>query len=131
MVLATVVIHGFGLALLGQALQGAAQTKRSLYNPALSATALVLTLLLVIAIFALHGLEIWLYAALYLGIGAVSDLETSIYFSTISYAGIGYDDRYIDPMWRLVAAIEGVNGFLLLAWSTAFFVAIVSRLGRA
>ncbi|MDH4399727.1 MAG: ion channel [Sphingorhabdus sp.] len=63
----------------------------------------------------------WLYAFLYEGLGAVADLETAMYFSTISYAGIGFDDRYIMPEWRLVAAIEEINGLLLLGWSTAFF----------
>ena len=63
-------------------------------------------------------------------IATISDLETAVYFSTISYAGIGFDDRYIDPAWRLVSAIEVVNGLLLLGWSTAFFVNVVAKLGR-
>lgn len=130
MVFTTVILHGLGLALLGRVLRGEAQVERVLHIPALSARSLFFTLVLVVAIFALHGIEIWLYAALYLLIGAIPNLETAVYYSTISYAGIGYDDRYIDPAWRLVAAIEGINGFLLLAWSMAFFVAIVSRLGR-
>lgn len=86
--------------------------------------------MLVLALAWLHGLEIWSYAFLYEAIGAVSDLETAVYFSTISYAGIGFDDRYIDPAWRLVSAIEGINGLLLLGWSTAFFVTIITRLAR-
>ena len=36
----------------------------------------------------------------------------------------------LDPEWRLVAAIEGVNGIILLGWSTAFFVTGMRRLGR-
>ncbi|MFM5915519.1 MAG: ion channel [Chakrabartia godavariana] len=131
MVFVTVIFHGFGLALLGRALRGEAQVERMHHIPALSLRTVFFTLCLVVAIFVLHGIEIWLYAALYLMIGAIPTLETSVYFSTISYAGIGFDDRYIDPAWRLVAAIEGINGFLLLGWSTAFFVALVSRLGRA
>ena len=70
----------------------------------------------------------WLYAFLYEGLGEVADLETAVYFSTISYAGIGFDDRYIMPEWRLVAAIEGINGLLLLGWGR-LFVTIVARLG--
>ncbi|RJT25265.1 two pore domain potassium channel family protein [Chakrabartia godavariana] len=131
MVFVTVIFHGFGLALLGRALRGEAQVERMHHIPALSLRTVFFTLCLVVAIFVLHGVEIWVYAALYLMIGAIPTLETSVYFSTISYAGIGFDDRYIDPAWRLVAAIEGINGFLLLGWSTAFFVALVSRLGRA
>ena len=30
----------------------------------------------------------------------------------------------------MVAAIEGVNGVVLLGWSTAFFVTVVARMGR-
>lgn len=32
--------------------------------------------------------------------------------------------------WRLVSAIEGVNGILSLGWPTAFFVTTVARLRR-
>ena len=62
--------------------------------------------------------------------GAVGDMASALYFSTISYAAIGYSDVHISPDWRLVGAIEGINGLLLLGWSTAFFVAVVTRLGR-
>jgi len=91
---------------------------------------MLFTIGLVLGLFALHGIEIWIYALFYLGIGAIGNLETAVYFSTISYAGIGYDDRYIAPAWRLVAGIEGINGLLLLGWSTAFFVTMVARLNR-
>ena len=87
------------------------------------------TLLLVLALFALHGAEIWLYAALYVALGAVGNLETAVYFSTIAYGGIGFTDAYIAQGWRLLGAIEGVNGALLIGWSVAFFVTVVARLG--
>lgn len=130
MVLITVIIHGIGLAVLGRLLHGEIREERAHHVPALSLRSLNFTLLLVLALFTLHGVEIWLYAFLFDLTGAVSDLQTSVYFSTISYAGIGYDDRYIDAQWRLVGAIEGINGLLLLGWSTAFFITIVARLGR-
>lgn len=130
MVLITVMMHGLGLALLGRLMQGEIEQERAHHVPTLSARGLGFTLMLVLALAWLHGLEIWSYAFLYEAIGAVSDLETAVYFSTISYAGIGFDDRYIDPAWRLVSAIEGINGLLLLGWSTAFFVTIITRLAR-
>ena len=130
MVLLTVVIHGGGLAILGRMLRGEVQAERAHHVPGLSLRTMGFTLALVLALFVLHGIEIWLYAFLYEGLGAVEDLETAVYFSTISYAGIGFDDRYSAPEWRLVAAIEGIYGLLLLGWSTAFFVAVISRLGR-
>lgn len=131
MVLLTVMMHGLGLALLGRVMSSEVQQERQHHVPALSSRSLGFTLMLVLALVALHGAEIWSYAFLYEAIGAVVDLETAVYFSTISYAGIGFDDRYIDPAWRLVSAIEGINGLLLLGWSTAFFVTVVATLGRA
>jgi hypothetical protein len=130
MVVVTVIIHGGGLALLGRMLRGEVQVEREHHIAQFAPRQMAFTLALVLALFLLHGTEIWLYAFLYEALGAVDTLETAVYFSTISYAGIGFDDRYIEPAWRLVAAIEGINGLLLLGWSTAFFVTIVSRLGR-
>ncbi len=31
-------------------------------------------------------------------------------------------------VWRILGAIEGVNGVILLGWSTAFFVSVVSQI---
>jgi hypothetical protein len=129
-VITTVVIHGYGIALLALALKAELREERAMHLPMLSARALMFTILLVIALFALHGIEIWLYAFLYLSIGAIAGLEIAVYYSTISYAGIGFSDHYIAPSWRLVAGIEGINGLLLLGWSTAFFVTMIARLGK-
>jgi len=130
MVLVTVAVHGAGLVALARFLRTEARAETHSKLPALSWRSLMFTQLLVIALFALHGVEIWLYGLVYVLIGAISDLSTGIYFSTISYAAIGYSDAAIDREWRLVGAIEGINGLLLLGWSTAFFVEVVVRLGR-
>jgi hypothetical protein len=130
MVLVTVAIHGFGLTALAKLLRVEAFEENIRHVPALSFRSLVFTQMLVLALFALHGIEIWLYGFVYVWIGAIGDLSTAVYFSTISYAAIGYTDMHIAPEWRLVGAIEGINGLLLLGWSTAFFVAVVIRPGR-
>ena len=57
-------------------------------------------------------------------------LFRSLYFSTISYAAIGYGDAALPEQWRLLGAIEGINGVILLGWSTAFFVNLLMRLRR-
>lgn len=79
-------------------------------------------------LFVLHAAEIWLYAGLYTAAGALPDFETGLYFSTSSYATMGYGDVVLTRGWRLVGAIEGANGVILLGWSTAFFVSIVQKL---
>lgn len=79
-------------------------------------------------LFFMHAIEIWAYAALYTAFGALPDFESALYFSTSTYATIGYGDVVLAPGWRVLGAIEGANGVILLGWSTAFFVAIVSRI---
>ena len=130
MVLITVGIHGSGIILLSKMLRLESQEEQAHHVPAFSARAFLFMQLLVLALFALHGFEIWLYAIVYVLTGAVGDMASALYFATISYAAIGYSDVHISPDWRLVGAIEGINGLLLLGWSTAFFVAVVTRLGR-
>ena len=129
MVLITVSVHGAGLAVLGRFLRLESRLEIARHVPSLSPRTLGVTLGLVLALFALHGVEIWSYAAFYLFEGVVKDLETAVYFSTTAYGAIGFGDVALGSAWRLVGAIEGINGVLLLGWSTAFFVTVVTRLG--
>lgn len=128
MVLATVIIHGLGLLSLSRWLRVERQEERSAHISPFSLRGLAATLGVVLGLFALHGVEIWLYALVYLEIGALSGLEEAVYFSTITYGTIGYDDEGFHPAWQLVAAIEGINGVLLMGWSTAFFISLAARL---
>jgi len=130
MVIYTVMVHGAGLLVLSRILRLELQEEATRHVPAFSLRSLFFTIALVLGLFVIHAVEIWSYAALYLELGAVSDLRTSVYFSTITYAGIGYDDYALDPAWQILAAIEGVNGVIMLGWSTAFFVTGITRLMR-
>ncbi|MBX7459095.1 two pore domain potassium channel family protein [Qipengyuania sp. 1NDH17] len=130
MVLVTVTIHGLGLVFLSRILRLERMEEREAAISPLSAQGVAVTFGVVLGLFAIHGLEIWLYAVLYHLGGAFPDLHTAVYFSTITYGTIGYDDEGLVRAWQLVAAIEGINGILLLGWSTAFFVALIARLNR-
>jgi voltage-gated potassium channel len=86
---------------------------------------------LVVELFAvlllLHLIQVGLWALLYWWqIGW--DLNTALYFSTTTYATIGYGDVVPPPEWRLVAVMEGLTGVLMLGWSSAMVFAVVARL---
>lgn len=80
------------------------------------------------AILASHGLQIWLWAAIWLGFGAFSELPTALYFSAVTYTTLGYGDIVLDPGIRLFATFSAVCGLLGFGISTAFLVGLVSRL---
>ncbi len=128
MVVACVAIHGFGLFGLNRALRTEAALERLRHIDPLSPRGVVFTLGIVIAMLALHGAEIWLFALVYLGLGAIPNLEAALYFSTISYSTVGYNDTHVLAQWRLVGAFESILGMLQLGWSTAFFFRMLGRI---
>lgn len=128
MVLTTVAIHGVGLFFLRTWVDSVGRHRpHGAFR--LSRKGLMVALV-VLGFYVLHGLEIWLYAVVYVLIGAVESLREGVYFSTISYGAIGYTDMHVRPDWKLVGAIEGINGVLMLGWSTAFFVTTMVRIRR-
>ncbi len=130
MVLLTVCIHAIGLYALSRLLGLEEREEAKEHIHPLSGRGFSATLTVSLGLFVLHGIEIWLYAFLYLIIGSVDGLREAVYFSTITYGAIGYNDAAMAENWRLVSAIEGINGIILIGWSTAFFVTLIARMRR-
>ena len=130
MVMITVSMHAIGLYALSRLLRVEEREEVAEHIHPLSGRGIVNTLTVALGLFVVHGLEIWLYAFVYLAIGAVEGLREAVYFSTITYGAIGYSDAAMAPGWRLVSAIEGINGIILIGWSTAFFVTLIARMRR-
>jgi hypothetical protein len=128
MLVACVVFHGIGLASLNKAMRSEASLERLRDIDPLSPRGALFTLTIVLALIVLHGIEIWAFAALYLGLHAVPNLENALYFSTISYSTVGYNDTHIAQDWRLLGAFESILGMILLGWSTAFFFRMLGRI---
>lgn len=128
MVVLCVAIHGIGLFSLSRLVRTEAAIERLQKIDALSRRGAAFTLSIVLAMLALHGLEIWAFAFVYLLTGAVPGLESALYFSTISYSTVGYNDTHIYSQWRLLGAFESILGMFLLGWSTAFFFRMLGRI---
>lgn len=127
MVAATVTIHFVGLATLMLMIR----QRQPLADPDTRHISLrVLAILFVVfGLFAVHTIEIWLYAMVYyFGLHAFQDFETALYFSTVTFVSLGYGDVILPRDWRLVGAIEAANGVILLGWSTAFLITVIGRL---
>ena len=127
MVLLTVIIHGAGLLWLGRLMEMRERSTGKTRISPLSIEGAIVAVLAALGLLVLHGVEIWLYAILYREIGAVETMRDAVYFSTITYASIGFSDTVVTPEWKLLGALEGINGALLLGWSVAFFVTLMTR----
>ena len=123
MSLATVAIHLTGLAFLVRILR----SHHRLVRPLKSAPLAVL-LIATTSIFVIHTVEIWLYALLYVLLGALRNFEVALYFSTTTYSSVGYGDVLLGEKWRILGAIEGATGLIMIGWSTAFLVSLLGQL---
>jgi voltage-gated potassium channel len=75
----------------------------------------------------LHVLEILLWAGFYRWL-CFPLWESSFYFSTSSYATVGYGDVVLPQAWRTLGPVESILGVLMCGLSASFLFAIVSRL---
>ncbi|MDP1632865.1 MAG: ion channel [Caulobacter sp.] len=125
MVAVTVFVHFWGLILLLRLLGRTGRRLQAHDSPMGQAALLVIV---VFGIFAVHTVEIWLYAIVYMGLGELKTLESALYFSTVTFVSLGFGDVVLAPRWRLLSAIEAANGVILFAWSTAFLFSVTARL---
>jgi len=125
MVAVTVLIHFWGLIVLVRLMGHTGRRLRANDNAIGQAALLVFV---VFGLIGLHTIEIWLYAIVYLELDTLPTLESAVYFSTVTFVALGYGDVVLGKAWRLVSAIEAANGVILIAWSTAFLVAVTARL---
>jgi voltage-gated potassium channel Kch len=126
MIAVTVLVHTTGLVLLTRAITRGVRVLRLHRHPVGKMSAVTMT---VLGLFLLHTIEVWMWALLFLAVGIAAGLEPALYFSTVTFSTIGYGDIVPPQQWRLLAALEGINGFLLIGWSTAYLVAASTRHG--
>ena len=127
LILLMVLVHGVGVVLVTRLLRledSALRAHRLDYRAFGILTTMALSL------FVLHAVEITLFGLFYLGAGALRTFEEALYFSASSYATLGHPDIPFPLQWRLLGAIEGLAGFLLIGWSTAVFVTDMNKLLR-
>lgn len=125
MILLTVAIHTFGLIMVTRVMRWIiANVRLQGHRSRLLAMNTV-----VLGVFAVLTTEVWLWAGCYWVIGFLDDFPTALYFSVSTFSTLGYGDVLPHPEWRLLGGLEGIDGFLLIGWSTAYLVAAGVRVG--
>ena len=124
LVSATVVMHLVGLGILRRLVR--LHLERFLLFVHLDRV--IVPMGVVLGLFVVHGAEIWLYALTYQAMGLTDSLEEALFISTSSYSTIGEAAGLLPADWRLVGVLEGVNGMLLIGWSTAFLFQLLDHI---
>ena len=123
LIVLTVLAHGFGLVEIrehvvwGMTAALGAKTSRAAYAAVVAATVLLLT--------ALHALEgaAWAYA--YVALSALPDARTAMLYSLSAMTTYGHAEIFLAPHWRLMGALEALNGMMLFGLTTAFLFSVL------
>ncbi|SHI49451.1 Ion channel [Shimia gijangensis] len=75
-----------------------------------------------------HTVQVWIWAKAFLLMGVIGDLNSALYFAFATYTTVGYGDLVLGPGTRIFGTFAGMSGILSLGVSTAFLVAVLSRL---
>lgn len=119
----TVTIHASGLGMvLSHVLHSKVRPEDTHFWPISWLLIRIAWLLIVI-----HLLAILVWALFFWLAKCLPDIESSFYFSAVTYATIGYGDLVLPKEWRMLGPIEGFTGILMFGLSTAFFFIVVSK----
>src|ERR1700693_4615072 len=120
----TLCLQCAGVAALVEWLQGVTAKGGQGFGPVRSALLVVKS---TIAIIILHGLVILLWASFYRS-QCFPSWELAFYFSSSSYATVGYGDVILPGKWRLLGPLESITGVLMCGVSVCVLFALVTRL---
>lgn len=87
---------------------------------------LVLGVVMLLMMFG-YFMQIIVWAGLFMLLGEFDDFATSIYYSGVTFATLGYGDIVLSKPWRLLGALEAGNGVLMLGISTGVMTAAVKE----
>jgi hypothetical protein len=92
-------------------------------------TGMFLMVMGVVALLAtiLHGLEGIVWAIAYRALGALPDNNSAVLYLLSAITTYGHANIVLDPRWRLMGALEALNGILLFGLTTAFLFAIIQE----
>ena len=74
---------------------------------------------------ALHGIEAALWAAAYWWLGALSSPVEALLYSVDSISTRGASGLVLERHWRMMGALEAMDGMLLFGISTAYIFAVM------
>jgi hypothetical protein len=119
----TVLVHVFGLIWVSQAMNVLVKRFK------LRGGSLLAMVTVALGLFAILLAQTAVWAICYELVDAFPNFTTSVYFSVAAFSTLGLGDVVPAHGWRLLGAIESLNGILMIGWSTAYLVSASIRLG--
>jgi len=125
LIVCTVIFHSYSLGLLNTEVTTKLSRRERLSVPfsvpsfLIGATALALTVL--------HAMEGFMWAAAYRLLGASMDFKSAMLYSLNALTSYGHEELHLAPHWKMMGALEALNGWILFGLTTAFLFTVVQR----
>ena len=125
LIVLTSVVHVFGLGFINERMipvPGARMDPRSTTFLAMTMSVVVLLATL------LHAFEASVWAGAYLLLRALPDAKAAMLYSVSALTTYGHASEVLAERWKMLGALEALNGMLLFGLSTAFLFAMIQQL---
>jgi hypothetical protein len=76
-------------------------------------------------------IQVALWGVTFVALGEFTEYYEAIYHSMVNFASLGYGDIVMSKQWKMLGALEAVNGVLMLGMSSAALMAILSQMIKA
>jgi hypothetical protein len=125
LIMLTSVVHVLGLGLINEkvvrALGGRMHGRHFMFLFAVAMSLMVMLATL------LHALEAAVWAVAYLWLGALPDTRDAMLYSLSALTTYGHASALLPDHWKLLGALEALNGMLLFGLTTAFLFAMIQQ----
>jgi hypothetical protein len=118
LIVLTLILHVVGLALINMRMVrivGRIRGRQQFFPEFVFVVGVVALLAILLLAF-----EATLWAAAYHALGALPDGRTAMLYSLNAFTAYGHTELALAPHWRLMGALEALNGMLLFGITTAF-----------
>jgi len=122
LVATTVAIHAAGISM---ALKHTLRFTERLATRFWPVTWLLIRIAWLLILF--HLCEIAVWALFFWWQKCLPDVESSFYFSGVTYATLGYGDLLLPKEWRLFGPLEALIGALMCGLSVAYFFGVLAK----
>ena len=125
LIVLTVLAHAFGLALIREQVVLRLSLGFGGHRSSFALAAIIAPTVMLITV--LHGVEAGAWAIAYVVLSARADFASAMLYSLNAMTTYGHAEIYLSQHWRLMGALEALNGMMLFGLTTAFLFGVLQR----
>ncbi len=113
LMLVTAILQTFGVVFLEEMVE---RVRDEIARNTTRARMLLTLSAVIVYLFALHLIQMSVWAAVYLPLAPYQSFAVALYESALAFTTM--DVAELPPDWKFLSAAEGITGLLMFAWST-------------